>query len=376
MKTISVFNNKGGVGKTTLTYHLSSALANMGKRVLLMDFDPQCNLTLYGLDIEDLHDIWAKEDDFIEDFAEARSSVGEVEFGKINNSYRTVHYLLKPIEDELGELEELPPPINIGSNLDLIPGRLTLHKYEQKIAESWPKLFSDHPAATRAVTQVRELARKYAEKYNYDFVLLDTSPNLGALNKVIISTVDGFVIPCLPDMFSLYGIRNIGSALSAWKKDFDSIYRMISSSRREKFPKDFVRFLGFTIYNAKKYTRKDANKRPLNDLDLAQAAYNYAKQIPDTIKEYINEDVRRHLEPDLVNEPIGHKAVMHMHNTFPLMAQKYRTPIWNVPDASDIDPDDLATIRGNQKLYRNTLDKYQEFTKDFLRRVEYLDRRE
>jgi cellulose biosynthesis protein BcsQ len=56
MKLISVFNNKGGVGKTTLTYHIAHALAEMGQKVLILDLDPQCNLTIYGVDSEKLHD--------------------------------------------------------------------------------------------------------------------------------------------------------------------------------------------------------------------------------------------------------------------------------------------------------------------------------
>lgn len=362
---ISIFNNKGGVGKTTLTYHLSSALASMGKRVLLMDFDPQCSLTVYGLDIEHLHAIWTEEDNFIDDFDAANKSISEEDSLRINDTTRTVHYLLKPVEDGIGQIEQLPPPIEIQPNLDLIPGRLTLHMYEQKIAERWNSLSSGDPLSIRTITQIRELANKYHQLNNYDFVLLDTSPSLGALNKVLISTADGFVIPCLPDMFSLYGIRNIGESLSKWKESFDDIYRIISVSKRDRFPKEFVRFLGFTIYNAKKYSHT-------NELDLAQAAYNYAKEIPGTIKNHIREEVRQHLEPDLVNKPIGGKAVMHTHNTFPSMAQKYRTPIWNVPDV-ELEPEDAGTVKGNQKFYREKLDDYKQFANDFLNRIQYLD---
>ena len=64
MKLMTIFNNKGGVGKTTLLYHLANVLAEMGKKVLLIDLDPQCNLSLYGIEIEHLHEIWSKEDIF------------------------------------------------------------------------------------------------------------------------------------------------------------------------------------------------------------------------------------------------------------------------------------------------------------------------
>jgi cellulose biosynthesis protein BcsQ len=67
MKVISVFNNKGGVGKTTLTYHIAHAISEMGKRVLMVDADPQCNLTIYALNQERLHQIWEIEDSFIDE---------------------------------------------------------------------------------------------------------------------------------------------------------------------------------------------------------------------------------------------------------------------------------------------------------------------
>ena len=54
------------------------------------------------------------------------------------------------------------------------------------------------------------------------------------MNKAIISTVDGFIIPASPDMFSLYGIRNIGNALLKWRDDFEVIYKLISADKKEK----------------------------------------------------------------------------------------------------------------------------------------------
>jgi cellulose biosynthesis protein BcsQ len=71
MKILSVFNNKGGVGKTTLTYHLGHILAEMGKRVLFIDLDPQCNLTTYAVSIPRIDEIWKVEEPFLENFAQA-----------------------------------------------------------------------------------------------------------------------------------------------------------------------------------------------------------------------------------------------------------------------------------------------------------------
>ena len=71
MKIISLFNNKGGVGKSTLSYHLGCALGVMGKRVLFVDLDPQCNLTISAMFEEELEEIWKEEDPYMDDYSDA-----------------------------------------------------------------------------------------------------------------------------------------------------------------------------------------------------------------------------------------------------------------------------------------------------------------
>ncbi|MGK0466489.1 MAG: cellulose biosynthesis protein BcsQ [Clostridium sp.] len=368
LKIISVFNNKGGVGKTTLTYHLSHSLSEMGFKVLMIDLDPQCNLTICGVSDEELLNIWEKEDPFIDDFESSKVNIGEQEFNKLNNQPRSIHYLLKPTEDGTGDLKELPPPIKIDPNLFLIPGRLSMHKYENSIAERWNGLYSGVPLSIRTVTKIRNLAEEYGKELKCDFVIIDTSPSLGILNKIIISTVDGFFIPCLPDMFSLYGVRNIGDYLSIWKKEFDAIYGLISTEKRKNFPENFVRFLGFTIYNAKRYKNPDPEH-----FNLAQAHYNYVIKIPEFIEKFIKFEVRNHLTNEMIHNPIGGMSVMHTHNTFPNMAQKYKNPIWKVPDLTTLESEDAPTIHGNSPYYRALKIKYQDFANSLLDRIKTLD---
>lgn len=365
MKIISLFNNKGGVGKTTLAYHLSCVLATMGKKVLMIDLDPQCNLTICGMDSERLHYIWEKEDPFIEDYGVAVKSKSSEELKSFFSEPRTIHFLLKPTEDGQGELPTLPPLYDIKPNISLIPGRITINQYETRLSERWSGAYQGVPLSIRTISQIRNIAEQYGKQCQLDFVIVDTSPSLGILNKVIISTVDGFVIPALPDMFSLYGIRNIGKSLTQWKREFDTIYQLISDEKRKLFPEKFVRFLGYTIYNAKKYSGN-------TQWNLAKAHLNYANQIPDTICQYISEEVRSHLTPEFLHDPIGDTAVMHSHNTLPNMAQKYHCPIWEVPDQV-LDPLDAATIKANAAVYRATKEAYKRFANSFLARVETLD---
>jgi cellulose biosynthesis protein BcsQ len=364
LKILAVFNNKGGVGKTTLTFHLAHALAELNKKVLLVDFDPQCNLTIYGMPTEQIHDVWKKEDPFIDDgFQETRirrRAQGLQE--ELLSEPRTIHYLLKPTEDGTGDLQTLPPPYRLRENLDLIPGRLTLHTYENRIAVRWNDAYAGDPLAIRTITRLRDIIVDYASQRGYDYSLIDTSPSLGALNKVAISTSDGFIIPCLPDMFSLYGIRNIGRSLEGWYQQFDTLYALISKNKRTHFPAKLVRFLGFTIFNAKKYSG-------ITPWDLAKAHYDYAQQIPETIEQFIPATVRADVSGEDMRRPIGDIAVMHSHSTMPAHAQKYNCPVWAVPSVPDMDPEDRSTIMGNRKRYEATKDSYIAFASAVMERV-------
>lgn len=367
MKIISVFNNKGGVGKTTLTYHIAHSISEMGFKVLMIDADPQCNLTIYSLRQDFIHKLWAEEDVFIDEgFEYALRTKSKEENDEMVSKPRSLHYLLKPTEEGTGDLTKLPPPAHLTKNLDIIPGRLTLHLYEEKIAGRWTDLYRGDPLAIRTITKIRSIAEEYTKIYDYDYVIIDTSPSLGSLNKVIISTVDGFFVPALPDLFSLYGIKNIGKSLASWKEEFDTIYKLISNEKRHVFPEKFVRFLGYTIYNAKKYTGNETK------WNLARAHLNYAEKIPQTIKDNISASLRDNIPEELLEIPIGGTSIMHTHNTFPSMAQYYNVPMWLVPDLANIEAEHVDTLRGARTKYIASRDAYQSFTQELLERVKLL----
>lgn len=373
MKIISLFNNKGGVGKSTLAYHLGFALSEMGKKVLFVDLDPQCNLTICCMQIEELHKIWEDEDLYIEDFQNAFQNDQT-----IINSPRSIHFLLKPAEDGLSELETLPPAFEISENLHLLPGRLSIHKYENKIAERWTGMYTSDNLSIRTITNIRNICMEYNNQNKYDYIILDTSPSLGILNKVIISTVDGFVVPAQPDMFSLYGIRNIGNSLDIWQRDFNTIYSLISEDKRKRFPDKFVQFLGYTIYNAKKYEKNNDNS---NEFNLAQAHYQYAQKIPSTILQYIKQENRVNIDDVTMSKTIGGISVMHTHNTFVAMAQALKCPMWQVPEVyknlnetlkNELSENGFEYNRGNNGRLRATKVSYQNFANDLIERLNML----
>lgn len=360
-KIISIFNNKGGVGKTTLTYHLAHALGELGKKVLLVDFDPQCNLTIVSLSMSNIEGIWSVEDDFVEDFQKARDSLTIDEFEKVIRQVRSIHFLLKPTEDGTAELPSLPPPALLANNVHLLPGRLTLHMFEAKVGERWSGIYQGDPLSIRTATRARELALGYADIYGYDIVIFDTSPSLGALNRDLLTLTDGFIIPAAPDLFSIYGIRNIGDSLKIWRKQFETIFHLLSDAKRSQFPKEFVRFIGYTLYNARKYSGQK------NPLDLAAAHYHYAEQIPETIKKYIPPESSLPFN-EILDGSIGGNSVIYAHNTFPSLAQKYHAPMWSLPDKK-LDPADQSTVGGNQQRFRETQQMYHDFANDVIARV-------
>lgn len=134
-----------------------------------------------------------EEEPFIDDYEKAWKSDEVVE--KVLSTPRSIHFLLKATEEGVNELENYPNPIKLYDNLDLIPGRLSIHQYENKIAERWSSVYQGDNLGIRTITNIRRICEKYNEMNKYDYILVDTSPSLGVLNKVIISTVDGFFIP-------------------------------------------------------------------------------------------------------------------------------------------------------------------------------------
>ncbi len=368
MKILSVFNNKGGVGKTTLTFHLAQALSALGKKVLMLDADPQCNLTIYSISVEKIHKIWEEEDECldmgIEEFGRKR---GNLAVAKMNRSPRSLHYLLQPTIEGTGEYKKLPPPVELSRNLHIIPGRLSIHEYEEKISSRWSDAYRGDALAIRTITRIRAIAEEYAKNNGYDYVVIDTSPSLGVFNKTIISTVDGFFVPAAPDMFSLYGIRNIGSSLNKWQEEFDVIFKLISKDKRKLFPSNFVQFLGYTIYNAKRYTKPNAQ------WNLAQAHLQYALLIPKIINDHIGKGLRKNISDEIIADPIGGEAIMHGHNTFPTLAQHYRVPMWQIPLLSDIEKEHQNTVNGQKKEIAATKASYEKFAKALMKRVEFLN---
>lgn len=196
MKTVAFFNNKGGVGKTTLVYHLASMMAERGETVLAVDLDPQANLTSMFLAEEQLEALWPE---------------GE--------HPHTIYGALRPIIRGIGDVQS-PHVERINLRLNLVVGDLALSTFEDKLSAAWPNCHNKDESAFRTMTAFHRAVRGAAAEVSATWVLIDVGPNLGAINRAALIASERVVIPLGPDLFSLQGLRNLGPSLRSWRQSW------------------------------------------------------------------------------------------------------------------------------------------------------------
>ena len=196
MKTIAFFNNKGGVGKTSLVYHLAWMYADLGVNVVAADLDPQANLTSMFLDDSHLEALWAE-----------------------GNGRRTIYGAIQPLLEGSGDVTaphvEHPSP-----GLGLVTGDLALSAAEDELSGHWPDCLDRKPRAFRVLSALWRVLRMAAEQTAAQLVLVDVGPNLGAFNRAALVAADDVVVPLAPDLYSLEGLRNLGPSLRRWREEW------------------------------------------------------------------------------------------------------------------------------------------------------------
>lgn len=204
MKTITFFNNKGGVGKTSLVYHLAWMYSELGVNVVAADLDPQANLTSMFLSDDRLETLWAE-----------------------GAERRTVHGAIRPLLEGSGDVTaphvEHPAP-----GIGLVAGDLALSAAEDELSSQWPDCLDRKPRAFRVLSALWRVLRLAAERTAAELVLVDVGPNLGAFNRAALVAADDVVVPLAPDLHSLQGLRNLGPSLRRWRDEW--------AERRERNP--------------------------------------------------------------------------------------------------------------------------------------------
>jgi cellulose biosynthesis protein BcsQ len=280
-----VFNHKGGVGKTTLTVNIASALADANKKVLLVDSDPQCNLSSYLVEASVLDDVLDRSD----------SDVGQ-----------TLWSSVKPIVEAAGDVKPISA-VERFPNVFLVYGDLKLADFEQELPQMWLEALQRKSKGYRGVTALSHVVNAIATQHDVDYVFYDCGPNIGALNRVILLDCDYFIIPAALDEFSIRALKTLGITLENWIRTWrtvldlapDNIYLLPGAPK----------FLGYIIQRFRVYG---------GHVSAGQSAYlpRFEKQIYSDIVSRL-----RSFDPQLASESLVENILGEVRD-FSTMATK------------------------------------------------------
>ena len=230
IKTIALFNHKGGVSKTTTTFNLGWMLASKGKTVLLVDTDPQCNLTGIVLGYTGVTEF--------EQFYE-REKKGNLKDG------------LAPAFESMPKPTEAVECVSIEgqAGLFLLPGHIRLSEYEVALGIA-QELSGSVQTLQNLPGSISDLLKKTAAHIRADYVLIDMSPNLSSINQNLLMTSDFFLVPTVPDYFSVMAIDSLTTILPRWHAWAEKAHNSdILQNATYPFPIITPKFLGTVIQN-------------------------------------------------------------------------------------------------------------------------------
>lgn len=186
-KKLIFVNNKGGVGKTTLVFNTAVKFSEMGYKTVLVDLDPQCNLS--------------------------RLALGLFEETLFSDSQKTIYTVLEGIIKGGSDIDRSVNFEKINSNLFILPGSLKLSQYENSLISSYGEAAQGVERGFFITSAIDRFLTEKGLKEEIDIFVIDTSPNLNLLNRVIFLGSDYFITPLMLDAFSVQGIENLGDTL-------------------------------------------------------------------------------------------------------------------------------------------------------------------
>lgn len=291
---LTFFNNKGGVGKTSLVYHLSWMYSLLGLRILAADLDPQANLTAGFVDEDRLVQVWSDE-------------------SKVGN---TIYDCLSPLVHRTGDIAS-PILEAIADNLALVLGDLRLSSFESQLSDDWPNTILGRTGAIRVTSALWRTLQAAADKFNADLILVDVGPNLGAINRAILISSDYVVVPLSPDLFSLQGLRNLGPTLNDWRKEWQ---RVLENREPDVdlnvLPRGTISPIGYVILQHIERVSR-----------VVQAYQSWADKIPLEYRKHVLRDGSANENLAIGDDPNLLGRVRH-YRSLAVMAQEARKPIF------------------------------------------------
>ncbi len=324
---LTFFNNKGGVGKTSLIYHLAWMFSLLDKRVVAVDLDPQANLTAAFLTEDAIEGVWNS-----------------------GQQGATIYQCVKP----LAEVNDIAPPIlqKISPHLYLLPGDVALSAYEDTLAAEWPKSMDDKQLyrPMRILSAFWQVMQMAGQQVVADIVLVDIGPNLGAINRSVLLATDYVAIPLGADLFSLQGLSNLGPTLRSWRKlwqrRLDNWRDNRESGERPEFelPEGRMQAIG---YLCQQYGVR--LERPVRAYD------QWVRRIPARYRETVlEEQAIAGMMPE--NDPYCLATIRHYRSLVP-MAQEGRKPIFNLTPADGAIGSHANAVRDAKRDFKQLAEK-------------------
>lgn len=287
---IAFFNNKSGVGKTSLVYHLAHMFSDMGMTVLAADLDPQANLTAMCVDEDTQQYLW--EDDSHE---------------------HTIYNCIAPLIQGTGDIVS-PMPVNNGNELWLIPGDLLLSGFEDELSRTWTDALGRNARAFRVLSAFWRVMQQGATRCKASVILLDLGPNLGSINRAALIAADYVVVPLSPDLFSLQGLRNLGPTFERWRQEWED--RLSRKPEIEiELPRGRIQPLGYVVQQHS--VRLD---RPVKSYE------KWISRIPGDYRKYVLNEVGS--APVSVQDDPQKLALLRHYRSLMPMAQEARKPMF------------------------------------------------
>ena len=318
MKTIAFFNNKGGVGKTSLVYHLAWMYADLGLSVVAADFDPQANLTSMFLNESDLESLWDGGD-----------------------HGRTVYGAFRPLLAGTGDIAP-PHTVEVTPGLALLAGDLALSRAEDDLSSEWPGCMDGKERSFRVISALWRLAELASQRNEANVVLIDVGPNLGALNRAALVASGDVVIPLAPDLFSMQGLRNLGPTLRDWRNEWqDRLTRANDIRDALHLPPASMNPTGYVVL------------QHAVRLDRPVKAYGkWMQRIPNEYRSAILQDEKEFEGALTEDDPHCLKNLKHYRSLMPL-AQEARKPIFFLKAADGAIGGHLQSVQDSYDDFRS-----------------------
>jgi len=350
-KIVSIFNNKGGVGKSTICWNLADALARRDKRVLLIDFDPQCNLSIAVLGDSTFVDTLPTQN---------------VPYGTTIRSF-----LQRFLQNTGGEELFLHKGPHTHSNVDVIAGDFWLNVYADSLNVGSDLLsgtgLSRYVALRRIVEKAEE---EKGEKF--DFVFIDLPPSFGALVRAAFYSSDYYIVPCTSDNFSAYCVGLIGQMVPSFIRDWQSgLERFTESNPHFSEFKNLGQpvfagwiFNGFDTARRRRTSDQIAAGADLGQKEMNQADETMHKQIEQAVKTNLVEVIEKQITAykSIANITVENFQIGDIEDANVLI----QNSLWlHVPLGQLESHQQVTTLRDRSKWADNQIEQIRLFRQKF-----------